>query len=108
MHDESGKSVRSLPSRGAAVKEFCWNTNEYFVHVNPLYGTVFRFLSLGESMLQTRGSHSSLRQSHLKSETGQRRKKNYQLDFSGKMFCLKKMAATRQVRFIGTSSFFFF
>lgn len=29
----------------------------------------------GTSMSQTRGSHSSLRQSHLKSETGQRRGK---------------------------------
>lgn len=39
-------------------------------------GTVFDLLSLGRSMSQTRGSHSSLTQSHLKSETGQRRGKN--------------------------------
>lgn len=34
----------------------------------------------GRSMSQTHGSHSSLRQSHLKSETGQRREKMSKLD----------------------------
>lgn len=32
-------------------------------------------------MSQTRGSHSSLRQSHLKSETGQRREENIKIRF---------------------------
>lgn len=42
---------------------------------------LFLILRLGRSMSQTRGSHSSLRQSHLKSETGQRREKNIKIRF---------------------------
>lgn len=52
-------------------------------------------------MSQTRGSHSSLRQSHLKSETGQRREKisKLDLDFILNFFfsCLKR----RQVKMLG-------
>lgn len=44
---------------------------------------LFLILRLGRSMSQTRGSHSSLRQSHLKSETGQRREKNIKIRFIG-------------------------
>lgn len=71
-----GRRPLSLPSQGPAVKEvlrilsiLILSTGQFFVVV------FFHFLSLRESMLQTRGSHSSLRQSHLKSETGQRREK---------------------------------
>lgn len=71
-----GRRPLSLPSQGPAVKEvlrilsiLILSTGQFF------FVCFFHFLSLRESMLQTRGSHSSLRQSHLKSETGQRREK---------------------------------
>lgn len=70
---------------------------EYYRVLCPLLSSLqdcFGFSKTGgRSMSQTHGSHSSLRQSHLKSETGQRREKMSKLDLFIWFYPAIKMAA---------------